>query len=163
MSSLYELVADFKELEKLNFEEELGNEQIEKVKEIIKGEIETKGTNIIALIRNIETDVTSIKSEIERLNKLKKAKENKIKSIKKYTMDCLQELDTKKVETTLGNISIRNNAPSVIIEDERMIDERFLDEVTTYTINKTCIKEALKNGEFVAGAYLESTKSLQIK
>ena len=58
MSSLYELVADFKELEKLNFEEKLENEQIEKVKEIIKGEIETKGTNIIALIRNIETDVT---------------------------------------------------------------------------------------------------------
>ncbi len=163
MSSLYELVIDFKELENLDFGEELQQEQVEKIKDIIKSEIETKGTNIIALIRNIETDITSIKSEIDRLNKLKKAKENKIKSIKKYTIECLQEIDIKKVETTLGNISIRNNTPSVVIEDEEMIDERFLNEITSYTINKTAIKEAIKNGECVFGAHLENTKSLQIK
>ena len=163
MSSLYELIADFKELENLDFEEQLDNEQLEKVKEIIKAEIETKGTNIICLIKNTESDINSIKTEIDRLNKLKKSKENRIKSIKKYTMECLQEINMKKVETTLGNISIRNNAPNVVIEDEKMIDERFLNEITTYTINKTLIKEALKNGEYIIGAHLENSKSLQIK
>ena len=38
---------------------------------------------------------------------------------------CLSELGMKKVETTLGNITIRNNAPSLVIEDERLVNEKF--------------------------------------
>lgn len=162
MSSLYELVSDFKELTDLDIEEE-DQEQVERIKSVIRSEIENKGTNIIGFIRNMESDVTSIKAEIDRLNKLKKAKENKIKRIKNYTIECLNEADMKKVETSLGNISIRNNAPSVVIEDENMIDERFIDEIITHSINKTLIKEAIKNGEYIIGAKLESNKSLQIK
>ena len=106
MSSLYELTIDFKKLSEMEFDEN-STEQVEEIKEIIKGEIETKGTNIIAVIRNLETDIEGIKKEIERLNKLKKTKENKIKNLKNYTIECLNELELKKVETTLGNISVR--------------------------------------------------------
>ena len=53
MSSLYELVMDFKELSEIDFTEDLEQEKVEEIKDIIKAEIETKGTNIIALIKNI--------------------------------------------------------------------------------------------------------------
>lgn len=162
MSSLYELVTDFKELSELDFDD-IDIEKAEEIKEVIKAEIETKGTNIISLIRNIEGDVLVIEKEIERLSKLKKSKENKIKSIKNYTLDCLQELEMKKVETCLGNISIRNNTPSVVIEDENLLQDRFKEKIETYKVDKNAIKKAINNGEQIIGAHLEVNKSLQIK
>lgn len=163
MSSLYELIMDFKEISDIDFEDDISKEQIEDIKEIIKTEIETKGTNIIALIKNIEGDITSIKSEIDRLTNLRRIKENKIKSIKNYTLECLKELDLKKVETTLGNISIRNNVPSVIVADPQLIHKKFKTETVIVDVDKKALKEAIKNGETVHGAYLQSSQSLMIK
>lgn len=162
MSSLYELVMDFKELSEIDFDA-VDQEKIEEIKEIIKAEIENKGTNIIALIRNIESDVKAINDEINRLAMLKIAKNNKIDNLKKYTKMCLSELGMKKVETTLGNITIRNNAPSLVIEDERLVNEKFKVETTTVKVDKKAIKEAIANGENVLGVRLESSNSLLIK
>ena len=162
MSSLYELTIDFKKLSEMEFDEN-STEQVEEIKEIIKGEIETKGTNIIAVIRNLETDIEGIKKEIERLNKLKKTKENKIKNLKNYTIECLNELELKKVETTLGNISVRKNRCSVVIDDENSIDKKFIKEVISHTVNKEELRKALETGQDVKGAYLKSTESLIIK
>ena len=57
---------------------------MEEIKEIIKYEIENKSSNMISLIRNIDSDIAVIDSEIERLQKMKKSKENKVNNIKKY-------------------------------------------------------------------------------
>ena len=76
---------------------------------------------------------------------------------------CLTELGMKKVETTLGNISVRNNAPSLVVEDENLLNEKFKTEVTAVKIDKKAIKEALKNGEEVIGVRLENSNSLIIK
>ena len=88
MGTLYELATDLKKLEEISFEEIKDQEQAEEIKDIIKLEIENKSSNMIALIRNIDTDITAIDNEITRLQKMKKAKENKAENIKKYIMSC---------------------------------------------------------------------------
>ena len=69
MASLYELTSDLKELQEIDFCEAEA-EQIEQIKDIIKTQIETKGTGIIAVIRNEESDIDSIKAEIKRLQEI---------------------------------------------------------------------------------------------
>ena len=160
---LYELSKDLKELENIDLEE-TDTEQLEYIKEVIKSEIVTKGTGIIRLVRNWESDLISIKSEIDRLTELKKIKENKIKKLKEYTKMCLQEAEMKKVETKLGNMTVRKNPVSIVIDDESLIDADYKQEVVTIKIDKKAIKEDItKNGVVVNGCHLEQSTSLIIK
>lgn len=162
MSSLYELTSDLKELQDIDFTE-ADTEQLEAIKIVIKEQIANKGTGIIAVVRNLEADTEAIKVEIKRLQDLKKSKENKIENLKKYTKECLEEAEIKKVSTALGNISIRKLPGSVEVLEEDSIPAEYKKEVTTITIDKKSILSDLKEGVVVPGVTLKTGTSLTIK
>lgn len=165
MGTLYELATDLKKLQEIEFEEINEQEQVEEIKEIIKYEIENKSSNMISLIRNIDSDIDVIDNEIERLQKMKKSKENKVNNIKKYIKICLEESGIKSVETPLGSMKIRNNAPKVIVDDLEKIDNKYIliETTTTLKVDKKAIKESIYNGETIEGCHLERGTSLTIK
>ena len=165
MGTLYELATDLKKLQEIEFEEINEQEQVEEIKEIIKYEIKNKSSNMISLIRNIDSDIDVIDNEIERLQKMKKSKENKVNNIKKYIKICLEESGIKSVETPLGSMKIRNNAPKVVIDDLQKIDNKYIliETTTTLKVDKKAIKESIYNGETIEGCHLERGTSLTIK
>ncbi|HBF0856601.1 TPA: siphovirus Gp157 family protein, partial [Clostridioides difficile] len=122
MSTLYELTTDLLEIEE-GLTEITGNEaeKLEEIKEIIKKEIQNKNTRIVSVIINIDSDINSIDLEIKRLQELKKVKKNNLDRLKSNIKECMELLGTKKIETVLGNISIRKSAGSLVIEDEEKI------------------------------------------
>lgn len=160
--SLYELTSDLKELQDIDFTE-VDAEQLEAVKAAIKKQIVNKGTGIIAVVRNLEADTEAIKTEIKRLQDLKKSKENRIENLKKYTKECLEEADIKKVSTALGNISIRKLPGSVEVLEEDSIPKEYKKEVVTVTVDKKSILADLKEGVVVPGVTLKTGTSLLIK
>ena len=162
MASLYELTSDLKELQEIDFLEAEA-EQIETVKDIIKAQIDSKGTGIIAVIRNEESDIESIKAEIKRLQDLKKNKENRIENLKKYTKECLEDANIKKVSTSLGNMTVRKNPPAVDVLDESLIPNEYKKEVVEIKLDKKAILADLKEGVVVEGAVLKNSTSLMIK
>lgn len=162
MTSLYELTSDLKELQEIDFTE-ADRDEVEAIKEIIKEQIESKGTGIIVVVRNLEADIEVIKTEIKRLQDLKKLKENKIENLKKYTKECLEEADIKKLSTSLGNISIRKLPGSVEVLEEDSIPAEYKKEVVTVTVDKKSILADLKEGVVVPGVTLKTGTSLTIK
>lgn len=158
---LYELAQDYMELVEL--EGQVDEEHLELIKQAVMEEIENKSGNIIKIIKSIESDVKSIDEEIKRLNALKKAKNNTINSIKEYTKQHLININAKKIQTPFGNITVRNNAPSLNIIDENLIPNEFKELKVEYTINKNDIKDLLKDGKKIAGCELKFGKSLIIK
>lgn len=162
MTSLYELTSDLKELQEIDFTE-TDRDEVEAIKEIIKEQIESKGTGIIVVVRNLEADIEVIKTEIKRLQDLKKLKENKIENLKKYTKECLEEADIKKLSTSLGNISIRKLPGSVEVLEEDSIPAEYKKEVVTVTVDKKSILADLKEGVVVPGVTLKTGTSLLIK
>ena len=75
----------------------------------------------------------------------------------KYTvkMACLE----MGVEELVGNDfkwKLVNNAPSLIIDNDGLIPAKFKEVVQTTKLRSDLIKEALKNGEVVPGAHIES-------
>lgn len=160
--NLYELTSDLKELQDIDFTE-ADTEQLEAVKTAIKEQIANKGAGIIAVVRNLEADAEAIKVEIKRLQDLRKSKENKIENLKKYTKECLEEAEIKKVSTALGNISIRKLPGSVEVLEEDSIPAEYKKEVTTITIDKKSILADLKEGVVVPGVTLKTGTSLTIK
>lgn len=160
MANLYELTSDLREISEI---EDIDAEQVEQIKAVIKAEIDKKSSGIVALVRNLEGDVDTIKAEIDRLNNLKKVKENRINNIKNYTKEYLEEVGIKKVSTSLGNISIRKTPGAVEILDEDLIPTEYKSEVVTVKVDKKAILAELKEGVVIQGVNLKTGTSLSIK
>ena len=87
--NLYELSADLVVLRDL--EEVEASEIIA----IVQNEIANKGKGIIQVVRSIEADVDEVKNEIDRLTKIKRAKEKHIKKLREYTKSCMEQMNMK--------------------------------------------------------------------
>ena len=103
---------------------EVDRENYNYIMDYLKEELKSKSSDLIKYIRNLELENTVTKLEIERLEDLKKGKEKKIKSIKNYIKGILIDLDKKKVETELGNLSLRKTT-SVEITDISKIPREY--------------------------------------
>ena len=128
----------------------------------LQEELRNKSTTLIKYIRNLELEIMAVKLEIERLEELKKSKEKKIKSIKNYIKGILLELDKKKVETELGNLSLRKTT-SVEITDISKIPREYLVVKEEVTPSKKLIGDSLKKNILIDGAVLKEDYSVLIK
>lgn len=141
---------------------EMDRENYNDIMEYLKEELKSKSTDLIKYIRNLELENTVTKLEIERLEDLKKGKEKKIKSIKSYIKEILLDLDKKKVETELGNLSLRKTT-SVEITDITKIPKEYLVVKEEVTPSKKLIGDSLKKNIFIDGAVLKEDYSILIK
>ena len=156
--NLYELSQDLITLRDL---EETDKDE---VISIIQSEIVNKGKGIIQVIKSLESDVEAIKNESDRLAKIKKVKENNLKKLREYTKLCMEQMDLKKLETPIGNITIRKGVSTLKIDDESKLLDKYIEIVQTYKVNKDLIKTDLKSGQVVEGAYMtEPGTTLMIK
>ena len=128
----------------------------------LQEELRNKSTTLIKYIRNLELEIMAVKLEIERLEELKKSKEKKIKSIKNYIKGILLDLDKKKVETELGNLSLRKTT-SVEITDISKIPKEYLVVKEEVTPSKNLIGDSLKKNILIDGAVLKEDYSVLIK
>ena len=77
-------------------------------------------------------------------------------------MDCLVRMGKDKIVGEMGQISTRKPAKVIHIEDENLIPEDFASY--TRVIDRSKVKDALKNGEEISGASLiDGKKSIQFK
>lgn len=128
-----------------------------------------KAENVAQYIKSLKAEAEDIKEEEMKLRKRRQQYQNKIDCMTVYLKNCMQAMGLKKVERPKAKITIRNNAPSLKIEDElkfiEMLQECGRDNLLKYSlpeIKKTDIKALIKAGEQFEGAVLESTQSLII-
>ena len=143
-------------------QKETDRDMYEEVMEYLKEELQNKGTNIIKYVRNLELEAVSVKAEIERLEAIKKNRENKAKSLKNYLKNILVSLNKKKIETELGNYSLRKSS-KVEILDISKIPEEYIRVKEERTPDKTLIGQRWKLGEIIEGTAVVEDYSLQIK
>lgn len=74
----------------------------------------------------------------------------------------MDTLGLKSIEFINQKVTLKNNPPSVKINDEELIPDKFKKEKVSITIDKTAIKKAIQDGEEVIGAELVVGKSLVI-
>lgn len=169
MPSLYNLTSNFIEVDNLIDEYlQAGEEDLAanlvKANEIIVKEIGNKSTGFIHIFRNIDSKVDAIDSEIKRLQDLKKQTKKKEENLKEILKNCMETLGTKKLETDLGNISIRNTAGSLVVDDMDLIPKLYKEEVVTTTVkvDSNLIKKQIKAGIEIEGCHIEGGTSLAI-
>ena len=136
----------------------------------VDGEMEDKLASCAAFVKQLAAEADALDAEIKSLRYRSAAKKREIDSFKAYMMACMENADVKKVDQPIAKLTIRQNAESVEVTDEKnfidwaMTHDR--DDLLRYSmpdINKTAIKTALNDGQDIPGAQLVRTKSLIIK
>lgn len=103
----------------------------------------------------------ALANEVKRLNATKKHLENRRKRIETAyiaTMHCLNI--NSRIVPALGEIKIRKNPPSVVIDDMLKISDEYLRQKIEVVVDKTKIKTAFKDGEKVDGCHLATSERL---
>ena len=133
------------------------------LKDEINALVVSKGRDLIYVLRKQDNYADAIDEEIKRLQSLKKSYAKKKENLSNYIKMCMIANNIKAIETPVGKLSVVNNAESVEIYDESLIDKKFIKTKVEETISKTDIKNAIKNGEEVQGARLVRNTRLAIK
>lgn len=141
---------------------EVDKENFDFMMNFLKEELESKSSNIIKYIRNLTLEVDVLSQEENRLEKLRKQKEKKVSSLKRYLINILTTLEKNKVETDIGTVGLRKSV-SVAIENLELIPKKYIQKKIDLVPDKRMLSEALKQGKNIKGAHLENKYSLQIR
>lgn len=130
--------------------------------EKLQAEREAKWENIACYYKNLQAEAVAIKAEETNLKARREAAEKKAERLKRLLSASMQEAGKDNISTARCAVSFRKST-QVIIPDEDKLDVHYMKAETTYKPDKTLIKENIKAGIKVAGAYLEDKKNIQIK
>ena len=123
---------------------------------------EDKAVAVACVYRSLDEDAARVGREIERLTAMKKRLERERDRVKEGLANACNALGVEKVKGMYADISFRASEQTVI-DNADAVPEEYMTVKTTYTPNKTAIKEAIKAGKEVPGAHLEQKKNIQIK
>jgi hypothetical protein len=129
------------------------------------GDLEVKATNVAMFIRNLESLGDQIKQAEAAMSARRKSIETRAESIREYLLSNMQRTGITKIESPYFKIALRNNPPSVVVDDPALIPEKYMRQAPPPppAPDKKDIKAAIEFGETVPGAHLESKVSVSIK
>jgi hypothetical protein len=163
--SLFAIAGEYRQqldqLEQMGLDEQTFRDTLES----IGGDIEEKSINVAMFVRNLESSATAIETQIESMEERSKAIRKKADHIKDYLRANMEHAKIQKIESPFFVLAIRKNPASLVLDDESKVPPSFLKtpEPPPPMLDKTKLKDALKNGEVVPGAHLEQKTRLEIR
>lgn len=144
-------------------------EELAKKIDEVSLDLDTKIENIGCYIKNLEADVEALKKEEDNLKARRKSAENKIEGLKRYLngylMACFPKDEDRakwKFKTAKVVLGYRKSN-SVEVPDIEKLDKNFIKIKTEVVPDKTAIKDAIKSGKEVIGAFVKQNINLNIK
>lgn len=135
----------------------------------IEQELEIKAESIAVHIKELNAEAEQLKAEEKSLKKRRLAKEFQSDRLKEYLIGCMNIAGCKKIDRPKALVSVRTNAESVCIADEKafiewaMQNDESLLKYANPEIKKNSVKSLLQDGKKIPYAALQRTQSLLIK
>lgn len=142
---------------------DLDEQTINDTKESVELLLEEKSEQLELILKELEAKEEKCKEIADFYAKKAKYANEKKKMFKELILGAMQKLGTKKIETATGTFTIRNNTPSLIIEDENLIPQKFITHISSIKIEKNEIKKEMKKGVEIPGVHLETSQSLLVR
>jgi len=128
---------------------------------------EGKGASVAAYILNCDAAIGMLDDHIQRIQKRKKAIENRTEWLRKYLQDNMAKTGITEITADDKTFSVklfRDRDSSVEVMDESKIPDLYKREVpASFAVDKKLIAQALKDGHDVPGAVLRKKDRLTIK
>lgn len=142
---------------------ELDEKTINDTKESVGLLLKEKSNQLELILKDLESKEEKCKEIADFYAKKAKQANEKRKALKELIITTMKGLGAKRLETETGTFTIKNNAPSLKIDNEDLIPQKFVSYIQTRKIEKNEIKKEIKNGVEIPGVHLETTQSLLIK
>lgn len=143
--------------------EETGGEltpEIEEAMLITEENFISKAEAYGATISEYDAQAEACAQEIKRLQAFKKTCENVSKRMKERISDAMMTFDKDKVTAGTFRFSFRKST-AVVVENEELIPEEYFR--TERSICRKELMDALKAGEVIPGAMIETRQTLQMR
>lgn len=122
--NLYELTADFLQLQQMLEDPEVDSQLIHDTMEAVEGELEAKADGYAKVIRNMEGNLVAVKAELDRLSAKKNLLELNIKRLKDHLQASMVATGKTKFKTDLFSFNIqKNGGKAPVILDVRGTSE----------------------------------------
>lgn len=146
-----------------NENNELDEKTINDTKESVVCLLEEKSGQLELILKEQDMKEEKCKEIAKYYSEKARLAEERKKALKEIIKEAMKGLNVKRIETETGSFTIRNNTPSVIVDNKEIIPAKYKTIVQNEKIEKNEIKKAIKNGEEVAGVHLETSESLLVK
>jgi hypothetical protein len=163
--TLYVLAEEYRyivnELANLDLPEDVVTDTLEG----LSGNLEIKCTNIAMFARNLESAAEQIKAAEDQMARRRKAIEKRADHVREYLKAGMIHAGISKIECPYFKLSIRDNPPSVVIDNPAWIPAVFMrqPEPPPPAPDKKAIAETIKMGQDVPGCHLAQGKRLDIR
>lgn len=164
MTALFELASDFRALaDKLN-DSEMDQQTIADTLDGASGDLEEKIINTAKYYRNIDADADKIEEAAKAMMARAKTLRTHAGHIKQYLQSNMERAGLQKVNSPWFVVSLAQNPEAVTVDDESLIPRDYFREIpASYQLDKSLLKQAIKDGFVVPGAHLSRGTSLRIK
>lgn len=165
MANIYELTESIKLLWDLMDQGELDDDVLKDAMMNSQEDLKDKLEGYCKFIKQMESDVDGVSSEIKRLQDRKAVLKNTIERSKKVMQMAMETAGEKKVKGQIFTISIQANPESVVLDEQYIenIPSAYL-KVKDPEVDRAKLKEDLKNGVNLEGiAHLEQNYGLRIR
>ena len=130
-------------------------------------EREAKLEGVALWVKDMKAEAAAVKEEADKLTARRKALENRMESVKAWL---LQALNGEKLKTPRCNV-YQTHSQKVVIDDEKALVDMFMASpfgekflrMKDPEIDKTALKDSMKQGYEYEFAHLEETESVVIK
>lgn len=135
----------------------------------IEGEFDEKAESIAVYIKQLKAEANILKFEKSAIAKRQSQKEREVEKLVAYLLNAMKAIGRSKVDMPHAVVSIRNNAPSLIVDNEAEFvswaqeNNDSLLEYIMPKVKKNDVKKLCKNGEAIPFVHMESKQSLSVK
>lgn len=161
--NIFELTIAEQEIWKLVSDEDVDLETLEDTLQSIEMAKEEKVEGYAKFMKHLESKADAMREQEKRMSARRKAVENKHKWLKETLEKSFDMWGVKKIEGDLFTVSVQNNPPSVVIDDEEKLPEGYVTIEEVRKVDKKMILDAIKEGKEVAGCRTQQTRSLRIR
>ena len=162
--TLWELGDQLREFERIADSDDIPEEVIRDTLEALQGSFEQKAVAVGKFVLSLQANAAAVKAIATAQAERAKRIEKRAESLKAYMLFVLQAAQVKRVETAELTIRRQNNPAALVISDQFSVPEEFWVQPPPppREIDKQALKEALKQGRTVMGAYLDQGEHVRI-
>lgn len=146
MSSIFELTAAQKELEKKVEDGEFSSDDVADTFEGMQGELNDKINDYCKVRNKMKRESEMIDAEISRLSDLKKRKNNQIKKLTENLKFGLETVDQTSFDTGMFSGYFRKGSKSLNVIDSTKIPDKYIVTKVSESVDKTQLKKDIDSG-----------------
>lgn len=164
MTKLYEISNSYRaQFDRMQDQDEWSSGDLLEIEKLATS-FEEKAIAVAAYIKELEGEVLLVEGAIYDMRHRLNQARNRVEFLKNYLLHNMSLVDKQEiVSSPYFKIKIRKNPEAVHISNESSIPDQYFDEVIERHPNKKLIKEHLKNGVVIEGAFLQASSRLEIK